>query len=119
MADYVTLDVAGDAGGVETVKSRAKDIEFADGTVQSVFIGRRRSTRSNEFARTLDEPDASALYSKLQAYLDDGTIFWYAMTPTMPKRLYKVGKEALSFTHVGGLAFKVSATFEEWRGGAQ
>lgn len=117
MTEYVTLEVVGDAGGSEAVKSREKKATFADGTEQSVFIGLRKTTRSTEFTRTLDEAEALALYNRLQAYLENGTIFWYALMPRMPKRLYKIGGESLGFAHVAGMSYKVTATFEEWYGG--
>lgn len=114
--EFLELGTPADAGGALDVKSRGKTIEFGDGYKQTVYVGRKRLVESLAYDRTADITDAHTIYAGLLSILEQDQSFYYSFTPRMPKRLYKIEKDSLKITHIGGHTYKVSATFEEWSG---
>lgn len=113
---YPTLDVVADAGGEMSPVARMTETEFADGYKQVVFKGRQTHYHTLSFSYSRTRKHVQPVYDLLLKSLATGEPFFYSFVEGGERDLYVIGKDSLSLSHVSGLRWKVTATFEEWSG---
>lgn len=113
MAAYATLDVIPDRGGSRTSTKRGTVTEFIDGYKQEVISGLKKVNKGIAFSFTGSYAECKAVEDFFDA---NATVpFYFRFMPQEPSRLYKVD-EQYSFTHEGGLKWRISANFYEYTG---
>lgn len=113
MAQYDTLDVLPNRGGVRTSTSRVKRTEFTDGYRQKVIVGLHRVTKGNTFSYSGDITECT----NIEKFLNDRvqTAFYFRFLPTDPLSLFETADD-VTLTHDGGLRWTVTATFNKYIG---
>lgn len=113
---FRTLDVVADSGGEKSPSFRSTTTEYADGYKQVVYSGRHKKYDVVTFNYSGHMEETQPVYDLLLDSILDDAPFYYRFNGVETAKLYKVKDDTLRHTHVGGLKWSVSASFEEWSG---
>lgn len=113
---FRTLDVVADAGGDKSPSFRSSTTEYSDGYKQVVYAGRHKKFDVVTFTFSGDIDETLPVYELLVDTVLDDVPFYYRFNGTDAAKLYKAKNDTIKHSHVSGLKWSVSATFEEWSG---
>lgn len=111
--NYETLTVRADAGGERTTAPRGTNTVWIDGYEQDTYQGLQPTKKNISFVYTGSYAEVKAVNDFIERNVK--LPFWYSFDKSEPLDLYKLDGN-FTFTHVGGLTWRVTAQFKEYTG---